>query len=225
MEKEYLSKRDRDCLIWVAEQYTVNLHDFIQVLNAHPETCRQISYDGGRKRVARLKQRGILETKRIVWDRPLFLYLTRKGLNALHLSYPDYEPRDYIANEDGLDTGVTIYHTDYINKARLYLEGKYGLQVAFQSERNLRQAHRAECTTFGYIPEALPENKYTAIEVEHSDKGEDRLESILLDRMLHYEQTLYFCTRPHVYRLVRRKTREVDPGQQHFQVYDWSFLN
>lgn len=227
LSKRILSKRIRDSLIWVAEQYAVNLHHFIEVLNNHPDTTKPVTYDAGRMCVARLRQQGYVETKRIVSSLPNFIYLTRKAINDLDLPFADYEPRDYEALPNGRKLGATIWHKNHINSVRLHLEKQYGSQLGWLSERRLLLNQRPHADgSYDHRVDALAfiDDKDTALEIENTDKGQDRLESILLDLMTTYDQTYYYCTNPGTYGLVKRVARDIDPNWQHFRVMDWSVI-
>ena len=228
MGKIGLSRRIRDSLIWVAEQYTVNLHHFIQVLNLHPETTKPVSYDAGRMCVSRLRQQGHVATKRIVANLPGFIYVTRQGLDELELPFADYEPRDYQVHPNGRKSGVTIWHKNAINAVRLHLEKQYGTRLGWVSERRLLQNQQplADGTYYHRVDAlAFIDDQNTAIEVENTDKGMDRLQEILLELMLSYDKTHYYCTNPGTYGLIKRVAREIDPERGHFQIMDWSVIS
>lgn len=228
MPNQVLSKRVQDTLIWIAEQYTVNLHHVIALLNRHPDTTRPVSYDAGRMCVARLRQQGYVRTKRIVRGLPSFVYLTRQGLDELDLPFADYEPRDYQALPNGRKLGITVWHKNCINSVRLHLESQYGSRLGWMSERRLLQRQQpASDGSYGHRVDALAfiDGKDTALEIENTDKGADRLERILLDLMLTYDQTHYYCTNPGTYGLVKRVARDIDPDWQHFHVMDWSAIH
>lgn len=229
MGRRKLGRRKRACLRWVAEQFTVSIPDFIRVLNLHPDTRKPLGYDSGWRVMKRFKDEGLIATKQVHPDLPQFIYLTEQGLKQLDLAFPFYEPRtyEYVEQVDKATgevypvlLGKAIFHTDAVNKARLYFEERYG-DVGWRSERLIRQDERREAASkWEHRPDAqaFPEEKHTSVQAENTNKGISRLEDILLYQWLTFEQTYYFCTNASTYALVRDKVQELDPDLSHFKL-------
>ena len=223
-----LPKRTRDVLVWITEQYTVNFRHLRQVINQHPDTKKPMTVKGVESIFIRLRKRGYVEWKRLLTDRPSFVYVTKKTLNELQLPFPEYEPQITQTLADGTVQGTTNLHKDYINQLRIYLEQYYGRHLGWVSERRIRLDQDPEPDgTYPHRADALAfiENQDTAIEVEKSKKGERRLEEIMLTLLSTYKQTYYFCTNPGTYGLARRVSHGVDPEGEHFRIVDWSEIS
>lgn len=225
-----VQRRRRASLQWVAEQLTVSFEDYRRLVNAHPETRQALNYAAVWQEVRRLERAGYLASKKIHPSLPKYLYVTQKTLTELGLPFPEYEPRQ-LAEKRIRDkkTGATkqvllgkaIYHTDAINKARLYFELVLH-QSGWRSERWLRQDERQQDNMKrGHRIDALAivNEKAIAIEVENSNKASQRLEDILLYHLMTFERSYYFCTNPATYSLIYRKTRELDPQGTHFKLF------
>lgn len=222
-KKQGVSKRNADVLVWIAEQYTVNLRHLQAVVNAHPHTRQPLSYAGVRTLFWRLREAGYVEWKRLVRQRPNFVYVTPKTLEELELPFVDYVPQAYQKLPDGKSQGTTTIHKDQINAVRIALEWQYGNRLGWMSERwlKLEQAPYAD----GRYPHRLDglifaHEQPTAIEVERARKGTKRLERIMLELMATYPRIHYYCTQPQTYGVALQVASELDPRGRYFQIFD-----
>lgn len=229
MGKQQLTMRDRDCLKWIAEQFTVSTSDFLRVVNLHPQTRKRLGYDAVRMYVRRLRAAGFVATKQVTPALPHFIYVTPRTIEALALPFPEYEPRS-LAEVDVMDEqtkvrrsivlGKAIFHTDAINKARLYFEERYG-DVCWRSERWIARNERQEpALKWEFRPDGQLDlhDQNTAVEVENAVKSKSRLDAILLFHLMTFERTYYFCTHSETYTLVKERVGELDPDSTHFQL-------
>jgi hypothetical protein len=128
-----VTERDILALTWIAEQYCLSFDQLQQLLafysparTKNPDT---LSVGATRNAVERWLQLGYIEQPRkIIRSYPVHIWLSRKGLRELALSYSYYQPNP-----------TTVTHFYAVNEIRLRLQ-QYHLSAQWVSHRATEQA-------------------------------------------------------------------------------------
>jgi hypothetical protein len=135
----HVTERDMVVLQWITEQFCISFDHLRRLPGKHAKATTKapdlLSTSATREAIERWELMGFIEPPRkIVAEHPPYLWLSRKGLTQLGLSYPYYEPRP-----------ATIKHLYAVNAIRLALES-YGLQCDWTAYRTLRRQSQASPT-------------------------------------------------------------------------------
>jgi DNA-binding CsgD family transcriptional regulator len=169
-----VTERDRELLAYVAEQYAVTLDQLAVLIGRSYRTARGLR--------DRWCNAGWTNSSRLSVDLPPFVWLTSRGTTIAGSLFRTWQPNH------GL-----IRHTEAVTNVRLLLE--HQLQLGqWRCERSIAKKARAESRFRDHLADAVlltPEK--TAIEVELTLKSRRRLEQIMLDVGIAYDQVWYFA--------------------------------
>lgn len=174
-----LLPRDELVLTWIGQQYAMRLDQIQELLGqrtGHGTTYwNQISESATRNVIARWKKAGWVQARRIDAQEPLWVWLTKEGLQRIGLTY-QYQSLDRLSKHDRS-------HLYAITDVRLQLDdGTEGIE--WTSERTLLQGVKRAA---GYERVHRPDAVFAcgddliAIEVELSRKTMPLLSHILED--------------------------------------------
>jgi hypothetical protein len=158
-----LTGRDVAALVWIAEQYAVPM-DLVASVLGRPGP--PLSASATRRVLDRLRRIGLIRCQKFLTTAPPYCWITRRGLKHLGLGYTPWEP-----------TIGLLGHMRAVSELRLALESE-GEQRQWVSERELRKGVGLNV----HVPDAelrdTDGTEVIALEVERSQKGQERLRSI-----------------------------------------------
>lgn len=205
-----LTDRDLVTLRWVGEQYAVRLDVLQHLLGRDTQQPTKepgvVTESTARRVVGRWKTAGLVESRKFFFGAPEWVWLTTNGLAHLNLRHRVWMPK----------VGM-LDHYHFVNLVRLRIENTYKEPFSWRGERELRRS-QSDSTNF-HVPDA--ELSLAAgvigIEVELTQKSQQRLVDILDKLAEQYEQVWYFVnetTRP----LLEAATTRFD--EDAFHLYD-----
>lgn len=169
-----VTERDEELLAFVAEQYAVTIDQLAVLISRSYRTARGLRdrwVDAGWARSAKLSV-----------DLPPFVWLTGRGSAIAGSRFRTWQPNH------GL-----VRHIDAVTNVRLLLDRQ--LQLGrWECERTLAKKARSRSRYRDHLPDAiLHADTATAIEVELTLKSRKRVEQIMLEVGLAYDQVWYFA--------------------------------
>jgi hypothetical protein len=190
------TESDPLCLQWIGEQGGAQFGQVQKILarlSPNPEKLAVpgvLSVQRTRKKIAKWKQEGLIESRTFLANERGWLWLTKPGqvFSGLgDLRY--YEPK--------LES---LRHHYWVNQARLYIEQQRPGDT-WKSERLIRYEQPALLAgkKTPHIPDALlikADGDAIAIEVELSSKKRARVQAILRELSTSYYRTWYFVAQP-----------------------------
>jgi DNA-binding transcriptional ArsR family regulator len=186
-DRELLRRRDLDVVAWVAEQYAARVDQLEILLGAGPRTVQRT--------LARLREHGLVTTRRLLAGEPVWVLPTAAGLRASGSSFCVWQPR----------VGL-LAHVAAVNDVRLHIQRRSpGSQ--WIAERTLARDRQAS----EHLPDAvvLADGQLVAIEVELTVKSQRRVTTILDGLASRFDAVVYFCSPgPH-----RQLTELADTGR------------
>jgi hypothetical protein len=200
-----LTDRDLWALRWIGEQYAVRMDQLSRLLGSQPggETSVEgtLSERRTRRIVERWTQARLVETRKILYAEPGWVWLSRAGLRVVDLQVKYLEPRP-----------IWLSHVFWCGEVRRQLEGVDGA-VEWRSERLLYAFGSA--LNPHHLPDAelVVGNSTVAIEVELTPKHLKRLVDIVAWHSHDYQQTRYYVA-PAAERGVRRAIEKLTSEQQ-----------
>lgn len=200
-----LTDRDLWALRWIGEQYAVRVAQLARLLGSQPggETSVEgtLSERRTRRIVERWTQARLVETQKILYAEPGWVWLSRAGLRAVGLQVKYLVPRP-----------MWLSHVFWCAEVRRRLEAD-GDDFEWRSERLLR-SFGSELNPH-HLPDAelVIDNTTVAVEVELTPKHLKRLVDIVAWHTHDYEQTRYYVA-PAAERCVQRAIEKLAPEQQ-----------
>ena len=200
-----LTERDLWALRWIGEQYAVRMDQLSGLLGSQPggETSLAgvLSERRTRRVVERWRRAKLVETQKILYAEPGWVWLTRTGLRAVGLEVKYLAPRPMWLN-----------HVYWCGQVRRMLEADQP-ELRWRSERLLyafgsgRDPH--------HLPDAeiLDDTVIVAVEVELTPKHLKRLIDIVAWHSYDYERTRYHVA-PAAERGLARAIEKLTPQQQ-----------
>ena len=210
--KPQLTKRDLDILRPIGEQTAYRFDQLQGLLARHPDTKvangEFLSETRTSAIIRRWQKLGLVEYRKILYDDPTWVWLTKQGLSLVHVPAQFHDP-----------SPGNLEHLYWINETRALIEDTYGTMSGFQweGERLMRltrerlQAQRKKDDML-YIPleyqgshrpdalmryqvltESGEQEVVVAIEVELSEKSYATWKSIFLELARYYTHTLYYA--------------------------------
>jgi hypothetical protein len=181
--KKRLSKRDIFALLWIGHQYGIRLDHLQWLLGRYAgRGAKQrgwISEGAARDVVTRWEEEGLVHVQRLEIDSPFWVWLSRKGLRRIGLTYTY---RDLRKLKDG--KGEDLKHLYAINAIRLDIEATEP-GACWTSERALRQGQvLVEGKRILHRPDGIvvfADGLTMAIEAELSTKKPGELDEDLLE--------------------------------------------
>lgn len=200
-----LTDRDLWALRWIGEQYAVRMDQLARLLGSQPggETTVEgtLSERRTRRIVERWTQARLVETRKILYAEPGWVWLSRGGLRAVGLQVKYLVPRP-----------MWLSHVFWCGEVRRRLEAD-GDDFEWRSERLIHSFGSA------FNPHHLPDaelnvgNTTVAIEVELTPKHLKRLIDIVAWHSHDYEQIRYYAA-PAAESGVHRAIEKLTPEQQ-----------
>lgn len=177
-----LSARDLFVLGWVCEQYGARADQLEVLLRCAPRTVQRL--------LARLRDAGLIGTRRLLVGESVWAIPTSKGLRATGLGFGIWHPR-----LGGLA------HVSAVTDVRLHIHAR-SPDSEWVPERVLaREREPGE-----HLPDALVitgDGQRVAIEAELTVKSQHRVRLILDELSVRFDTVLYFCA-PGPYRQLSR---------------------
>lgn len=169
-----VTERDRDLLGFIGEQYAVTLDQLAVLIGRSYRTARGLR--------DRWCTAGWTSSSRLSVDLPPFVWLTSKGSSVAGSRFRTWQPNH------GL-----VRHIEAVTNVRLLLEHQLHLGQ-WRCERSLAKGFVSRSDWGAHLPDGVlltPER--TAIEVELTRKSRKRLDQIVLDVGIAYDQVWYFA--------------------------------
>lgn len=201
------TKRDREALQWIGEQYAIRMDQLAVLLGrSATEPTRAPGILGNetvRKLVHRWKKAGLVDRAILARGEPGWVWLTREGLDQMELEYRLWEPK-----------AQSLPHLFAINQARLLVEVRQP-EAEWRSERMLNSGRpflRSQ-TRLEHRPDAevVLGQQVVAIEVERSVKAALRLRTIFYELARTYAGIWYFCP-PAIQKPLEQALAQLDPA-------------
>jgi hypothetical protein len=184
---ETLRRRDLDVVAWLGEQYGARVDQLEILLGCGPRTVQRV--------VGRLRDAGLVTTRRVLVGEPAWVIPTGAGLRAAGVSFGMWQPR----------IGL-LAHVAAVNDVRLHVQAR-APQSEWVPERLLARERQ-----FGqHLPDGvvITDGQRVAIEAELTIKSQRRVTAILDELTGGYDAVLYFCASgPH-----RQLTQLADTGR------------
>jgi hypothetical protein len=168
---ELLRRRDLDLLAWVGEQYAAHTDQLEMLMGAGPRTVQRT--------LARLRDHGMVTTRRLLAGEPAWVLPTTAGLRACGSGFGVWQPK----------VGL-LAHIAAVNDVRLHIQQR-SPDSQWTPERALARDRR----TGEHLPDAvvLADGQRVAIEVELTVKSQRRVTGILDELVSRFDAVVYFC--------------------------------
>lgn len=169
--KEQLRSRDLAVLGWLAEQYGARTDQLEVLLASGPRTVQRV--------IARLRDAGLIDVRRLLVGEPAWAIPTSRGLRAAGQGFGVWHPR----------VGL-LAHVGAINDVRLHVQAR-SPQSEWVPERVLAKERRPT----EHLPDGvvIADGQRVAIEVELTVKSRRRMAQILDELSGGYDTVLYWC--------------------------------
>jgi hypothetical protein len=166
-----LRRRDIDTLVWLGEQYGARVDQLEILMDCGPRTAQRV--------IARLRDAGLVATRRLLVGEPAWVIPTSAGLRAAGGGFGAWQPR----------IGL-LAHVAAVNDVRLHVQAR-SPESEWISERLLARERRAG----EHLPDGvvITDGRDVAIEVELTVKSRRRVTAILDELVGRFDAVLYFC--------------------------------
>lgn len=166
-----LRRRDLEVVGWLGEQYGARVDQLETLLDCGPRTVQRVT--------GRLRDAGLVTTRRLLVGEPAWVIPTGTGLRAAGQHFGVWQPR----------IGL-LAHVAAVNDVRLHVQGR-----APQSEWVPERLLARERTAGEHLPDGvvITQERRVAIEVELTIKSQRRITAILDELTSRYDAVLYFC--------------------------------
>jgi hypothetical protein len=169
--QETLRTRDLTLLGWLCEQYGARTDQLEVLLDSGSRTVQRV--------LARLRDAGLITTRRLLVGEPAWAIPTSAGLRAAGQGFGVWHPR----------IGL-LAHVAAVNDVRLHIQAR-SPQSEWIPERVLaRERNPGEHLPDGVV---IIEGQRIAIEVELTVKSQHRVRLILDELSGRYDTVLYWC--------------------------------
>jgi hypothetical protein len=167
-----LSRCDLKALAWVGEQYAVRTDQLCVFLGCTPRTVQRL--------LLRLRERRLVEVRRVLVGEPAWVIPTVKGLRASGLSFAAWRPA----------LGL-LAHVAAVTDVRLHVqsrspESEWVCERILAREKQSPQEHLADALV-------LLDGRRIAVEVELTVKSKRRTRAIVEELLGRYDAVLYYC--------------------------------
>lgn len=168
---ELLRRRDLDILAWTGEQYAARTDQLEMLMDAGPRTVQRT--------LARLRDQGMVTTRRLLAGEPAWVLPTTAGLRACGSGFGMWQPR----------VGL-LAHVAAVNYVRLHIQQRSPASE-WIAERTLARDRQAG----QHLPDAvvLADGQRVAVEVELTVKSQRRVTGILDELAGRFDAVVYFC--------------------------------
>ena len=166
-----LRRRDLEVLGWLGEQYGARVDQLEVLLGCGPRTVQRVT--------GRLRDAGLLTTRRLLVGDPAWVIPTGAGLRAAGQHYGSWHPR----------VGL-LAHVAAVNDVRLHVQAR-SPESEWIPERLLARERQAGA----HLPDGavITDGRRVAIEVELTIKSQRRVTAILDELTARFDAVLYFC--------------------------------
>lgn len=211
-DKGFIRLTDRDLLTlrWIGEQYAVRLDILQRLLGRDTQQATKepdiVTESTARRVIGRWKAEGLVESRKFFFGKPEWVWLSTAGLSQMNLVYRTWSPKV-----------STLDHFHSVNQVRLRIEKGYEESFVWRGERELRRRYRDERSIHVPDAELLHEAGVIGIEVELTQKSQNRLVDITDKLAQQYEQVWYFVNQT-TEASVRDATAHFGEGK--FHLYD-----
>ncbi len=170
-EHELLRRRDLELVGWLGEQYGARTDQLETLLDCGPRTIQRV--------LARLRDAGLVTTRRLLVGEPAWVIPTSTGLRAVGTGFGVWQPRIAL-----------LAHTAAVNDVRLHIHAR-SPESEWVPERLLaRERQAGEHLPDGVV---ITNSQRVAIEVELTIKSQRRVQAILDELTGRFDAVLYFC--------------------------------
>jgi len=175
-----LSRRDLEVVAWVGEQYAARVDQLEPLLGCGPRTVQRT--------LARLRDAGLVVTRRVLVGDPAWVIPTGAGLRACGSCFSVWQPR----------LGL-LAHVAAVNEVRLHIQARSPVSE-WVCERTLARDRSAG----EHLPDAVVfvDGQQVAVEVELTVKSRRRVSAILDELSSRFDSVVYFCA-PAAHRQLR----------------------
>lgn len=170
-DHETLRRRDLELVGWLGEQYGARTDQLETLLDCGPRTVQRV--------IARLRDAGLVTTRRLLVGEPAWVIPTGTGLRAAGHGFAVWQPRI------GLLT-----HVATVNDVRLHVQARSPASEWVPERVLARERQAGEHLPDGVV---LVEGRRVAIEVELTVKSQRRVTGILDELTGRFDTVLYFC--------------------------------
>jgi hypothetical protein len=170
-EHELLRRRDLELVAWLGEQYAARTDQLETLLDCGPRTVQRV--------LSRLRDAGLVTTRRLLVGEPAWVIPTSTGLRATGQGFGVWQPR----------IGL-LAHTAAVNDVRLHIQARSPESEWIPERLLARERQAGEHLPDGVV---LVDGQRVAIEVELTIKSQRRLTAILDELTKRFDTVLYFC--------------------------------
>jgi hypothetical protein len=189
----------------MGEQYALRFDQLQRILGeqaqAPTDQTNFLSDSATRHAINRWKQSGLVESKKILADMPVWVWPTNAGLRTVDLDFKKYEP-----------TPTTLRHLYWITQVRLYLKKRYH-DAIWTPERYLR-ANTTDETSHLPDGEIRLNGETIPIEVELTAKSAIRLRHILDDLLITYRGPVWYFVHKDSYQALATAWKQLNEAQR-----------
>ncbi len=213
-----LSERDLWLLGWIGEQWGVQRDQLEKLLArriARQDLVTRQGFLSSKGVIERWEAQGLAVYRKLVVERPGWIWLTKKGLSELGFSFSYVE----------LKPTSDLNHMYWTNQVRMYVEAKHADRV-WISERALKYGRQGRKNwlrhpTDGDILAGEDLSKRIAVEVELTAKSYDRTLEIMTALTRHnYDAVWYFVTAKSRGVVERCYKQQSPDDQSKFRIFD-----
>lgn len=208
-----LTERDVRSLVWMGEQFAIRF-DHLQILagrlSENPEAlpAQGLSYQATYRISTRWVKAGLAVRKKILVGEPMWLWLTRRGIEQVGLELPYHQPAI-----------SRLAHIHAVNAVRLLVEARLGDRVRWIGERAANMQRMAAGKTHLVDGELRYQTgEVVAVEVELTQKRRVRLRRILEELRQDYYTVWYFVA-PECRTAVEHAIQQLEGHEKTFVVY------
>jgi len=168
---ETLRRRDLDVLCWLGEQYGARVDQLEIFMGCGPRTVQRVT--------GRLRNAGLVTTRRLLVGDPTWVIPTGAGLRAAGQHYGAWQPR----------VGL-LAHVAAVNDVRLHVQDRSPESEWIPERLLARDRQAGEHLPDGVV---ITHGRRVAIEVELTVKSQRRVTAILDELTGRFDAVLYFC--------------------------------
>jgi len=169
--QQQLRARDLAVLAWCCEQYGARTDQLEFLLGSGPRTVQRV--------VARLRDAGLIDVRRLLVGEPAWVIPTSRGLRTADQGFGLWRPR----------VGL-LAHVAAINDVRLHIQARSPRSEWVPERLLAKERHPREHLLDGVV---IADGQRVAIEVELTVKSRRRVGQILDELLGGYDTVLYWC--------------------------------
>jgi hypothetical protein len=170
-EHELLRRRDLELVGWLGEQYGARTDQLETLLDCGPRTVQRV--------IARLREAGLVMTRRLLVGETAWVIPTSTGLRAAGHGFGVWQPR----------IGL-LAHVAAVNDVRLHVQARSPESEWIPERLLARERQAGEHLPDGVV---LVDGQRVAIEVELTVKSQRRVTAILDELTARFDTVIYFC--------------------------------